>query len=446
MAYSIPSWCGVGVFLALIFAMPPAFVPNAGNADLTTEAEQSVADRGIVHVTTLADSGAGSLREALALSGKRTVVFDVGGTIRLSTNLKITQPFITIAGQTAPSPGITLLGAPLRIRTHDVRVEHIAVRPGPAPNSDLADNWDGIGIDGSGDYGLSNSSQRVVLRNVSVSWSVDEAVSLWFPATRDVTVTQSIIAEALNQANHPKGPHSMGLLVGPSISGVTISGNLFASNMYRNPAMSAQSSTAVVNNLIVNPGQNAIHFYTDTQSIGPSIATIANNVIEAGPDTKTTLKAIILPAANPAQVEPDRIYVSGNVFRLDPRAIPLWPENAITVSQPPVEASDWQLIDADAVRASVLRYAGSRPGDRNAVDRLLMSNIANGTLRLLDTPPLELAVEQSTSRVAEPPSDPEQSFAGSLMTRLDAWLCREHLKVGGAPYETCPAEAIGWTF
>lgn len=335
--------------LALILAMPPMLVPGTENANLAPEVELALADRGIVHVTTLADSGAGSLREAIELSGKRTIVFDVGGTIRLSTDLKIRQPFLTIAGQTAPSPGITLLGAPLRIRTHDVRVEHIAVRPGPAPNSALAENWDGIGIDGSGDYGTSNSSQRVVLRNVSVSWSVDEAVSLWFPSTRDVTVTRSIVAEALNQAGHPKGPHSMGLLVGPSISGVTISGNLFASNMYRNPAMSAQSSTAVVNNLIVNPGQNAIHFYSDAQSTGPSVATIANNVIEAGPDTKAALKAIILPAASPVQTEPDRIHVSGNLFDLDPRAVPLWPKNAVTVPQPPVEASDWQVISADAV-------------------------------------------------------------------------------------------------
>ena len=71
-------------------------------------------------VTTLDDSGPGSLREAVTAKGPRIVVFRVGGTIRLKSHLIINEPFITIAGQTAPGDGILLRDAGLYVQTHDV--------------------------------------------------------------------------------------------------------------------------------------------------------------------------------------------------------------------------------------------------------------------------------------------------------------------------------------
>ena len=73
-------------------------------------------DAVLLRVTTLADSGPGSLRQAVAQTGPRIVVFDVGGTIRLKADLKIEQPMVTISGQSEPAPGITLAGASLRVR------------------------------------------------------------------------------------------------------------------------------------------------------------------------------------------------------------------------------------------------------------------------------------------------------------------------------------------
>src|SRR5687768_16741984 len=57
----------------------------------------------IVRVTTLAPTGPGSFLEAVKKAGPRIVVFEVGGVIDLSeSTVKITEPFLTIAGQTAP--------------------------------------------------------------------------------------------------------------------------------------------------------------------------------------------------------------------------------------------------------------------------------------------------------------------------------------------------------
>src|SRR5512138_2556019 len=93
----------------------------------------------IIRVTTLAATGPGSFLEAVKRPGKRIVVFEVGGVIDLGENtVKITEPYLTIAGQTAPTPGVTLIRGGIDIATHDVVVRHIRVRPGDAGKSRLA--------------------------------------------------------------------------------------------------------------------------------------------------------------------------------------------------------------------------------------------------------------------------------------------------------------------
>ena len=86
-----------------------------------------------IHVVNLANSGPGSLREALETPGPRIVVFDVAGVIDLAqTPLRIHEPFLTVEGHSAPPPGITLIRGGLSVRTHDVRISHLRIRPGDA--------------------------------------------------------------------------------------------------------------------------------------------------------------------------------------------------------------------------------------------------------------------------------------------------------------------------
>jgi len=391
----------------------------------------------VIHVTNLDDSGPGSLRDAVAVQGPRVIVFDVGGAIRLASDLKLQKPFLTIAGQTAPSPGISLWGASLRVRTHDVVIQHIAVRAGPGDTPAINDNRDAISIDGNRASPLDQQSFDVRLENVSASWSVDEALSTWYETTHNITIRHSIVSEALNNAGHPKGQHSMGLLVGTNVGLVEVTGNLLASNMFRNPVMGKGASAYVANNYIVNPGQNAIHFY-ETESEEATRATLVNNVIEAGPDTKPSLNAILLPAP-PAGVAPDAVYVEGNSTELSAKATPL----AVAAGQEaaesvPVEGASWRLLPTEAVKDNVLKYAGTRPADRDAVDRRLLSQIADGSEKIVDAPPETPDIEPKTERVAAVPDDP---FAATTdgRSRLEDWLCKEHFKVGGAPSNDCPA-------
>src|SRR5215212_7283454 len=88
-------------------------------------------DGQVIRVTTLAGGGAGSLRRAIETEGPRLIVFDVAGVIDLGgRTLTVRHPHVTIAGQTAPDPGITLIRGSLVVETNDVVVQHIAVRPG----------------------------------------------------------------------------------------------------------------------------------------------------------------------------------------------------------------------------------------------------------------------------------------------------------------------------
>lgn len=195
----------------------------------------------VLQVTRLDDDEQeGSLRWAINQSGPRTVVFKTGGLIRLKKKLVIRNPFITIAGQTAPGSGITLTGGyQFAIRTHDVIMRGIRSRPG-----------DGVGAPGSQRDALSiGRARNVVIDHCSFSWATDENISIWF-AARDITLSWNIIAQGLGNSLHEKGLHSMGMIVGDNSHRISIHNNLFAANHDRNPYLRDVYHIELINNYI----------------------------------------------------------------------------------------------------------------------------------------------------------------------------------------------------
>jgi hypothetical protein len=92
----------------------------------------------VYKVTNLNTSGPGSLTAALEAEGPRVVVFEVSGNIdfRPYRALAINNPYLTVAGQTAPSPGITLVGCELHLNAHDVsRVDGETLAAGERPRT-----------------------------------------------------------------------------------------------------------------------------------------------------------------------------------------------------------------------------------------------------------------------------------------------------------------------
>lgn len=197
-------------------------------------------------VTTTADSGPGSLREACEQGGARIIVFNVAGIIRLETPLIIRAPYITIAGQTAPGDGVCIAGESVWINTHDVVIRYMRFRRG---ETDVTRRDDAIG---------GNPIGNIIIDHVSASWGLDENMSIYRHVydpkdgskpvklpTVNVTIQNSIFSEALDTYNHAFGSTIGGL-------NSTFMRNLWASNISRNPSVGMYGDFGFVNNVIFN--------------------------------------------------------------------------------------------------------------------------------------------------------------------------------------------------
>ncbi|GAP92939.2 putative pectate lyase [Rosellinia necatrix] len=148
----------------------------------------------VVKVTSLADStAAGTLRYALTVAtGPRTIVFDIGGVITLTSRLTVSDSFITLAGQTAPGKGIAIQGWPLGLSgASDVIFQHIRVRPGKISGNTV----DGMGMQGS---------NHCIFDRCSVGWTIDESFSS--RSAFNITLQRTMISEPLNVAGHQNYP------------------------------------------------------------------------------------------------------------------------------------------------------------------------------------------------------------------------------------------------
>ncbi len=146
----------------------------------------------VVHVTNLRDDNSpGSLRYAIEnVKGPRTIVFDVSGVIQLTKRLVLKDPYVTVAGQTAPGKGICIRTAPFGITGNDCIVRNIRLRLGAGPT------YDGMGLTGA------NNS---IIDHCSISWTIDEGFSSRGGA-KNITLQRTLISEALNAANHQNYP------------------------------------------------------------------------------------------------------------------------------------------------------------------------------------------------------------------------------------------------
>jgi pectate lyase len=211
--------------------LPQASVPAFPGAE--GAGAHSFGGRGgrVYVVTSLADSGPGTFREACEAAGPRIIVFNVAGIIRLKSRISIRAPYLTIAGQTAPGDGVCVAGATTEIDTHDVVVRYMRFRRG---ETNVMDRDDAFGGDPIG---------NVIIDHCSASWGFDENLSMYrhmytppdggkdikLP-TVHVTIQWSISSEALDTFNHAFG----GTWGGREAS---FHHNLFANNTGRNPSI-----------------------------------------------------------------------------------------------------------------------------------------------------------------------------------------------------------------
>lgn len=360
-------------------------IPGASGFGIETPAGRG----GTVYkVTNLNASGSGSLKDCVDKSGPRVCVFEVSGTIRLTTDLMVRNSKLTIAGQTAPSPGIMIRGAGLRIQASDILVQHIRVRPGDDPNGPNPDNRDAIKIEGSDAKPVKN----IVIDHCTFSWAIDETASVWGPHD-NITFSNNIFSEPLNESIHKtddgKGyeKHGYGVLFGSSPSGgrITFVGNLLAHQVERNP-LSRARELVMVNNVIYNRAN--MDYDGQSSSKRTTKSTIVGNVFIKGPDYTRTTKPIYLRTSGDLGLASSaRVYLEDNhapdtgnsLSQLITYTAGDIISGLVSTSTKPTWNSGLVVRKTanNAVYDRVLKYAGARPTDRDSVDKRVVNHVKN---------------------------------------------------------------------
>ena len=198
---------------AASMAQAPAFPGAEGHGRYVTGGRGGK----IVHVTNLNDSGTGSFREAVK-SGNKIIVFDVAGVIALKSDLKFADN-ITILGQTAPSPGITLRYYTVQPGSNNI-IRFIRIRRGQEKN-----------INDGADASWQRNKTGIIYDHCSLSWSIDEVAS--FYDNNNFTMQWCTVAESLTNPGHSKGAHGYGGIWGGKLA--SFHHNFIAHVMNRGP-------------------------------------------------------------------------------------------------------------------------------------------------------------------------------------------------------------------
>lgn len=397
----------------------PAFPGAEGHGRYVTGGRTGT----IVHVTNLNDSGTGSLRAAVS-SSNRIVVFDVGGIIELKSDLTI-KGNVTILGQTAPAPGITLRYYTVRPNGDNIIMRFIRVRRGEEVN-----------VNDGADATWCRGFTGMVLDHCSFSWSIDEIAS--FYDNTNFTMQWCTLGEALANPGHTKGEHSYGGIWGgkgasfhhnylchmqnrvPRFCGARYADEYakYDKTMYEN---AIQAEQVDFRNCVMFNWGNGNGCYGGT---GGGNINIVNNYYKAGPATynKTRVTQVSVATSDNASGSPymgycARYYINGNYVtaaennaqNYDWKGV-IYDNGTFTINgekycadadhlygadvtyqknssgtdcvrlklDSPVETGDVTTHTAQVAYEKVLAYAGASLF-RDAVDERYMKEAANGT-------------------------------------------------------------------
>lgn len=398
------------ILAACALAAPVAAVEAFPDAEGFGRFAQGGRGGAIIHVTNLNDSGPGSLRACIDATGPRTCIFRVGGVIRFTTRPPIIRnPYLTIAGQTAPGGGILLTHAggkdgftPLLIKgTHDIVVRHVRVRPDQRGESE-----------GGNDAFTIENSANVILDHVSGSWALDENVN-GHGDNDNLTISWSIFAEGIPQhdkcallSSDPKGPQRL-----------SFTKNICAHNGDRNPDANFPpgSCVEVVSNIFYNAQWQFAEIW---ESNGGSPINIVDNYFRAGPSTMAGSAAIdreLVGSTGQARIYAADNYVDGDMPLFSARA------KVAEVPSPVCPLPGHRLGATDAYH-EVLASAGAFP--RDAFDQRIVHEVRTRTGALVAGPGI-LPVIASGSAYPDNDrdgmSDVWEGERGLDTARNDAW-------------------------
>ncbi|MGQ7830806.1 pectate lyase family protein [Altererythrobacter sp. Z27] len=384
--------------IALHFAMLAALIlPSPALADARNPTRGGQGGE-IVRVTTLAKDGPGSLAEALRRKGPRIIVFEVGGIIDLErSTLEISEPYVTIAGQTAPSPGITIIRGGFDLNTHDVKLQHLRVVVG-SDGLPKRQGWEA-------DAFSTRSAHNVLVENNSFFWAIDENMSASGPrftgktveewragTSHDIVFRSNLAAEGLADSTHPKGEHSKGSLIHDNATGIVFERNVWAHNVERSPLLKGGVEALMINNLIYDPQYRAVHYnLMDLEWAGHAPVdgklTAIGNVMRGGNSTDPGLPFLMIGGVG------DLLYYGKDNVAVDRHggALPMYGRYGVTSARiieqdaPLHDVSAYEIMPSIDVETTVLATAGARPWDRSEMEIRVLFYIAEGRGEVIDS-------------------------------------------------------------
>lgn len=315
----------------------------------------------VVPVTNLNNSGPGSLRDALKMTGARTIIFKVGGIIDCSSYLEIPYKSgnVTIAGQTAPGGGITIRGAELRISASNVIMRYIKIRPG---SNVSGSNVNGIRLSSYNN----NKIEDVIIDHCSVTWATDKVLIIGgiggTSSVNNVTVQKSIIGENIQSG--------LGFLLWSRATNISVFKNLLIHDVERNIRSSKCTSTfEMINNLVYG------HKY-GTQPTHNNDFDIIGNVYRTSPNTSTRFETIRLEGSSDCGIGGTRAYINDNV--LNGREVAISSNLRPYIESSKILNSGISTISSSSVQSTVLADVGASKY-KDQVDERLINDVVNST-------------------------------------------------------------------
>ena len=380
----------------------PAFPGAGGGGKYVTGGREGV----VIHVTTLEDArdevtkqpAIGTLRKALQMDGTRTVVFDVAGTINLTSQLEITGGNLTVAGQTAPGDGICIAGYPVVVKASNVILRFLRFRMGDQNKVE-------------GDALTICEHKNIIVDHCSFSWSTDECVSVY--GNENFTLQYCFITESLKASVHAKGAHGYGGIWGGK--NASFHHNLLAHHQSRNPRFDhdyVNSKCAgpidFVNNVVYNWESNSAYGGEgSTKGAGGRHINYVNNYYKPGPSTKSGVKTRLVDPTTSCSncvegskvlekggsVVSPKIYLVGNtMYGSSEVTADNWKGSTRSKSVAGVDTR-WtdglvalsQEQSAEAAYETVLAKAGCSL-HRDALDTRIVNDVRNGSGKLVNSP------------------------------------------------------------